>query len=115
MALKDGSKETRGGARPNSGPKKTTKVYSDAIKRDFLRAAKRKAKETGKTLGDIVMDIAYGPYHQDAVRIAAVKCFNEVVVIKESHKTVEKTEAGVVQYPSEELPEEVATPATVLQ
>ena len=89
----------RGGARKGAGGPKQTKIFSDAIKKDFLRAAKKKAKETGKTLGDIVMDIAYGTYHQDAVRIAAVKCFNDVVVIRESVKVVE-SQPGVVELPS---------------
>lgn len=88
-----------GGKREGSGRPKATRIFSDEVKRDFLRAAKKKAKETGKTLGDIVMEIAYGQYHQDAVRIAAVKCFNEVVVIRESVKVVE-TLPGVVELPS---------------
>lgn len=88
----------RGGARKGAGAPKKTRMYSDAVKKDFLRAAKKKAKETGKTLGDIVMDIAYGVYHQDSVRIAAVKCYNEVMVIKESVKTVE-TLPGVIELP----------------
>jgi hypothetical protein len=74
-------------------------MYSDAVKKDFLRAAKKKAKESGKTLGDVVMDIAYGEKTQDSVRIAAVKCFNEVVVIRESVKTVE-TLPGVIELPA---------------
>jgi len=89
----------RGGARKGAGGPKKTKLYSDSVKKDFLRAAKRKAKETGKTLGDIVMEIAYGQYHQDSVRIAAVKCFNDVIVVKESVKVVE-TLPGVIEPPA---------------
>ena len=88
----------RGGTRPGAGRPRQTKIYSDAIKRDFLRAAKRKAKETGKTLGEVVIGIAYNEKIQDAVRIAAVKCFNDVIVIRESVKTVE-TQPGVVELP----------------
>lgn len=89
----------RGGARKGAGGPKQTRIYSDAVKRDFLRAAKRKAKETGKTLGMVVMDIAYGEKVQDAVRIAAVKCFNDVVVVRESFKVVE-TLPGVIELPA---------------
>ena len=111
--LKDGSKETRGGARPNSGPKKKTKVYSDAIKRDFLRAARKKARDAGKTLGEVVIDMAYDENIQDSVRLAAVKVYTDVVVVKESHKTVEKVESGVVQFPLEDAPEERLPAPTV--
>jgi hypothetical protein len=88
----------RGGARKGAGGPKKTRIYSDAVKKDFLRAAKKKAKETGKTLGDIVMEIAYGQYHQDSVRIAAVKCFNDVMVVKESVRVVEAL-PGVIELP----------------
>ena len=88
----------RGGARKGAGGPKKTKLFSDAVKKDFLRAAKKKAKETGKTLGDIVMEIAYGQYHQDSVRIAAIKCFNDVIVVRESLKIVE-TLPGVIELP----------------
>jgi hypothetical protein len=88
----------RGGARKGAGGPKQTRIYSDAVKKDFLRAAKKKAKETGRTLGDVVMDIAYGEGIQDAVRIAAVKCFNDVVVVRESVKVVQ-TLPGVIELP----------------
>jgi hypothetical protein len=88
----------RGGARKGAGGPKQTRIYSDAVKKDFLRAAKRKTKETGKTLGDIVMEIAYGQYHQDSVRIAAVKCFNDVMVVKESVRVTEVL-PGVIELP----------------
>lgn len=88
----------RGGARKGAGAPKKTKLYSDAVKKDFLRAAKRKAKETGRTLGDVVMEIAYDDGIQDAVRIAAIKCFNDVIVVRESVKMVE-TLPGVIELP----------------
>jgi len=99
MLKPSGHSHHKGGKREGAGRPKATKLYSDAVKKDFLRAAKRKAKETGKTLGDIVMEIAYGQYHQDSVRIAAVKCFNDVIVVKESVKMVE-TLPGVIELPA---------------
>ena len=50
-------KETRGGARNKAGRK--SQVYSDYLKKQIVEALKRKAKDTGVTLGDVMVDIAY--------------------------------------------------------
>jgi len=80
----------RGGNRPGSGRPKGVKNFSDEVQKDFLKAAKEKAKETGRTLGQVVVGLIYDENIQDSVRIAALKAWAEVVVVKESKQTVEK-------------------------
>lgn len=80
----------RGGNRPGSGRPKRVKTFSDEVKKDFLKAAKEKAKETGRTLGQVVVGLIYDENIQDSVRIAALKAWAEVVVVKEKKHTVEK-------------------------
>ena len=80
----------RGGSRPGAGRPKVFKSFSDAVKKDFLKAAKDKAKETGRTLGQVVIGLIYDENIQDSVRIAALKAWAEVVVVKESKQTVEE-------------------------
>jgi hypothetical protein len=80
----------RGGSRPGSGRPKRVKNFSDAVKKDFLKAAKEKAKETGRTLGQVVVGLIYDENIQDSVRIAALKAWAEVVVVKESKQTLEE-------------------------
>jgi hypothetical protein len=80
----------RGGSRPGAGRPKMFKNFSDAVKKDFLKAAKEKAKETGQTLGQVVVGLIYDENIQDSVRIAALKAWAEVVVVKESKQTIEE-------------------------
>jgi hypothetical protein len=82
----------RGGSRKGAGRPKIAKSYSDEVKKDFLKAAKEKAKETGQTLGQVVMGLIYNEKIQDSVRIAAIKAWAEVVVVKEKKSTVEVNE-----------------------
>jgi hypothetical protein len=80
----------RGGSRPGAGRPKRIKNFSEVVKKDFLKAAKEKAKETGRTLGQVVVGLIYDENIQDSVRIAALKAWVEVVVVKESKQTVEE-------------------------
>jgi hypothetical protein len=80
---------TRGGSRQGAGRPKRVKNYSEEVKKDFLKSAKDKAKETGRTLGQVVIGLIYDENIQDSVRIAALKAWAEVVVVKESKQTIE--------------------------
>ncbi len=90
----------RGGNRPGSGRPKRIKSFSDEVKRDFLKAAKEKAKETGRTLGQVVVGLIYDGNIQDSVRIAALKAWAEVVVVKESKQTTEQVVKPLIVLPA---------------
>jgi hypothetical protein len=82
----------RGGSRKGAGRPKIAKSFSDEVKKDFLKAAKEKARETGQTLGQVVVGLIYDGNIQDSVRIAALKAWAEVVVVKERKSTIETKE-----------------------
>ena len=72
-------KENRGGARPNSGPKKET--LSQRQVQAMLVAAKKYAKKHGKTIDEILLDIIY----EDGGKrdtLAAIKLWKEYTVAK---------------------------------
>jgi hypothetical protein len=94
-------KENRGGARPGAGAKKQTKSWSSDIKRDVLRHVKAMAKETGMTFGAVLAHMCWDPNErvQSAVRLGAAKLISEILVIRESHKTVEKVQGPTIGLP----------------
>lgn len=80
---------------PGPGRPKKKKDYSDEVKHDVLSACQRRAKETGKTLGDILCDMAWEKEKKwGNMKIGAVKTIAEILVTKESHQTIEKHEIG---------------------
>ena len=80
----------RGGSRKGAGRPRQKKTYSAEVRQDFLQAAKTKAKETGRSLGRVVVDIIYDETVQDSVRIGALKAWCDVVVTRESKHIVEE-------------------------
>jgi hypothetical protein len=76
------------------------KTYSDAIKKRLMKALDRKAKETGKTLEDALVELVYVQNKMPLVKLGAIKAVLDILVTKESKSIVEKIEVG----PSIELP-----------
>ena len=72
--------ERRGGARPNTGPKPQTLSMSQVAK--MLRRARKKAKETGKTIDDILLGFIYAESEGIQHRLAAIKLWKEYTVAK---------------------------------
>ena len=90
----------RGGSREGAGRPKIAKSFSDEVKKDFLKAAKEKAKESNKTLGQVVVGLIYDENIQDSVRIAALKAWAEVVVVKESKQMTEQVLKPTIVLPA---------------
>jgi site-specific recombinase XerD len=84
-----GKKENRGGRRPGAGRKPKYMLSETQIK-NMLRAARKKAKETGKTIDDILLDIIYtdGKKISERDQLAAIKLFKDFTITKSSEKTV---------------------------
>jgi hypothetical protein len=102
-------KENRGGARKGSGAKPISKKYSDALKRDVHSALARKAKETGLTFGDVLVNVVYEDSPSNApIRAGAFKIIQEILLIRETQSTsdvnVSKTEGLVIGLPPIEKP-----------
>lgn len=85
------TKEHRGGKREGAGRKKATRDYSEEIRKDVMSSLKRKSKETGQSFGDVLCELFWtGDKKQPQLRATAAKIIQEVLVIKETHSTVEK-------------------------
>ena len=74
-------KDGRGGARPGAGRKPGRETLSVRQLREFERAAKEKAKQHGKTLQEIVLEIAYDGDAPRKDRLAAAKLFWDKSII----------------------------------
>jgi hypothetical protein len=78
--------ETRGGARPGSGPKRLN--ISDKEVRLILKSARAWSKKTGKPFWDRLILIAQESYDPRAA-LAAFKIFSSIVIAKQTHETKE--------------------------
>jgi hypothetical protein len=101
-----------GGPREGSGPKPKKRIYSDKVKAAYIKAANKLAKEHGVPLEEAILALVYDPKAQAAVKVAAMKLYNEALLIKssESDMTVSKE-----QGPKVYLPQRRADPAKVVQ
>lgn len=105
---KDGSKETRGGKRAGAGAKPVTRVYSDEIKTKLADELFAKAKETGRSWLAELVDMAYQENTGNNSKLGALKLVADILVVKETHKTVEEFKGGVIELPAERPVEESA-------
>ena len=102
--------ENRGGTRPGSGrkPKYATTEYQ---KTQMLKAAKKRAKEEGKTLDDVLLDIAYDGKENTRDRLASIKIYKDMTM----SKSIEDGKGGkVVLGLAIGLPERKADPAKTI-
>ena len=71
-----------------SGRKPISKRFSDALKQDVWSALGRKAKETGKTFGDILAGVIYDDANPNSpIRAGAFKIVQEILLIRETQST----------------------------
>jgi len=98
----------RGGPRPNSGRKPVVRQFSEAFKKDLMKAMRDKAKETGKTVYMVMADMIYDTQTAGHVRANLLRLISDVFVIRESHQVVERHDMGPVigLPPVMEIPEE---------
>ena len=101
-------KENRGGARPGSGPKKTTRQISDTVKNNYIKAARKIAKETGMPVEEHYLRMSIDPNIQDSVRQGFAKLYNEEMLVKESEQTINDRRSG----PTIGLPPTMVKPKT---
>jgi hypothetical protein len=79
---------THGGKRAGSGPKRKKKTTSEKIKANYLKAARKLAKEHGKPIEEVVLGLVYDGKTQDSVKVAVLKAYNEALLVKESEQNV---------------------------
>jgi hypothetical protein len=93
--------EKKAGGRP-----KVVKNHSEAVKRNWLRAARKLAREFGMSVEEYLLRMLFDDQVQDTAKIAIGKLYNEALLIKESKQTVEQ-----VSKPQVYLPEIAPRPA----
>ena len=69
-------RETRGGARPNSGPKPFSLSASQV--KALLRTVKKFTKEHGKSIDDVLVGMIYDENITDNNRLAAIKLVKDL-------------------------------------
>lgn len=94
-------KGKHGGARTGAGKK--SRVYSDFLKKQIVDALKAKAKEEGRTLGDVMVEIAYSDEKRlGNLRPPVFKIICDSLLVKSSEAEVNH---NVRQGPAIYLPE----------
>ena len=80
----------RGGARPGSGRPRNPEPVEDSstFRTDLCRALAEKAEATGKTVSDLLVDVAYG--RDKAQKMRALQLIFATMVPKESTRVVEQ-------------------------
>lgn len=82
--------KARGGARRGSGRKagvRTVKTYSEKLKGWVMSALDKKAKETGRNLGDVLVDAIYDDKGAFPIRSACIKVVADMIAVKETKQT----------------------------
>lgn len=103
MSNLKGITDNRGGARPGAGRKPIYEISEHEVKQ-LINAAKKKAKETGKSLADVLLDLAYQTKDKRTA-LGAMRIYFDRVIIKNTEKdiTISKTmTSGVFIYSDEE-------------
>lgn len=106
------AKNTWGGARPGAGAPKVHRKYSEAIKKDVDKHVKLLAKETGKTFGRVLCELAWKEDLPAQFRSPFLKLIADIQCVKESHVSGEiKHNTGPQIY----LPEPMAKPEEAIE
>lgn len=89
-----------GGSRKGSG-RKQVHISTDSQIKAMHRAARKRAKEEGKTIDEVLVAIIYEPETTTKDRLAAIKLFKEFTMPKrtESDVKVNKSEEPRLMYP----------------
>jgi len=87
-----------------AGKNPISKKFSDALKKDVHSALARKAIETGKTFGDVLVGVIYDDANPNSpIRAGAFKIVQEILLIRETQSTsdinVQKNEGLVIGLP----------------
>ncbi|MFH2050587.1 MAG: hypothetical protein ABIJ12_14220 [bacterium] len=81
--------EKKAGGRP-----KQTKVWSDKLKKSVKRALDKFAKDKGMDFAEVLVAMFYDTSVMDTARIGVAKVICDILVVKESQRTVENKSTG---------------------
>ena len=86
MSNNKGISDNRGGKRIGAGRKPIYEI-SDSELKQLVKAAKKKAKETGKSLADVLMGLAY-QIDDKRTALQALRVYFERVIVKNTEKDI---------------------------
>jgi hypothetical protein len=89
--------ENRGGKRQGSGRKPGNLSLNETD--SLVKAFRRKAKETGMKVGDILAGIAYDLEENTRYRLKALEIYMNITTVKHTHQVVEKIEGPQIMLP----------------
>jgi len=81
--------EKKAGGRP-----KVTKKWSDNLKKSVVRALNKYSKTEGKDFAEVLVAMFYDEGVMDTARIGVAKVICEILVVKESERTIEDKRSG---------------------
>ena len=96
-----GTKGRSGGKRVGAGRKREKKTTSEGVKNNYVKAAKKIAKEMGMTIEEAYLLMIFNPKVQDTVKASIMKSYNDAMISKESiqNLTVTKDRGMAVRLP----------------
>ena len=86
MAKLPGKADGRGGARPGAG-RKPAYVISEKERKKLVKAANKKARETGKGLADVLIDLAYQT-DDKRTALGAIRIYFDHTIVKNTEKDI---------------------------
>ena len=86
MTKLPGKPENRGGSRPGAG-RKPVYVISEKEVKKLVKAARGKARETGKSLADVLIDLAYQT-DDKRTSLAAIRIYFDHTIVKNTEKDI---------------------------
>lgn len=93
MTTKSGGNDNRGGYRPGAGRKPNPEnIISDYHIKKMIAAAKKVEKETGVSLDEVLVRIAYSAKSSAKDKLTAIKIFKEYTMTKSTETNINLTQ-----------------------
>ena len=92
MSNNKGISDNRGGKRPGAGRKPIYEI-SDRELKQLVEAAEKKAEETGKSLADVLVGLAY-QIDDKRTALQALRVYFERVIVKNTEKDITINSGG---------------------
>ena len=86
-----GIKGASGGARPGAGRKRIKKTISEKIQNNYLKAARKIAREKGMTIEEHLLRMLFDSEVQDTVKASIMKSYNEAMIAKTVSQNISVT------------------------
>ena len=103
--------KTQGGSRKGAGRPKQKRNYSDSLKAEVVLAAEELAAEHGISVAKSLLKLIFDSDVQDTVKASIAKWYADILVTKETEKTITH---NTKSQPEIYLPKRLEDPAKVI-